>query len=144
MDGVNGGGMEGFGADGVGLGAGELPEGLLSVEEPPAHVWSAALYAALSADPDVAAELAALVPVDPAPAGEGGGADGDDLGWDPEDGPPDDHLRDNDPDAPGGIDLPGHHAGIDDPGHAQPGAADPHGILDGDDLGTDAWGEWSP
>lgn len=56
------------GADGVEDVA--LPLSVGEVEEPPAHVWSTAVAAAVTADPATAEELAALVPV--ADGGEGG------------------------------------------------------------------------
>lgn len=61
-------------------------------EEPPAHVWSGAVAAAVSADPARAGDLADLLPVGDGPAGADHDEDqGAPLG--PDDGPaPDDAL----------------------------------------------------
>lgn len=41
----------------------DLPLSVGEVEEPPAHIWSTAVAAAVTADPAAAGDLAALVPV---------------------------------------------------------------------------------
>lgn len=58
MDGVNAAGSP----DLDGGGAVESPAGdILDVVEPPAHIWSAAVFAAVTVDADEAADLSALV-----------------------------------------------------------------------------------
>ncbi|WP_392544428.1 hypothetical protein [Oryzobacter telluris] len=100
-------------------------EPLLLPEGPPAHVWSAVLAAAVSADPARADELAVLLPeptaeqLEPLEA-EPGWVLGGDLGPthldDPWDAAPESHhLHD-----PQDLDAFSDPAGGDDPGGSQP------------------------